>query len=87
MGSQAFFPFLWENIIIMINKNDTFGKRFRELRAEKGLSQIALAKELQVSKSVISLWELDGSDPTLSNLIKISEYFKVSIDFLAGKEQ
>lgn len=71
----------------MENKKNTFGKRFRELRAGKGLSQIALAKELQVSKSVISLWELGGSDPTLSNLIKISDFFDVSIDYLAGKDE
>ena len=69
----------------MENK-ESFGEKLRYLRTEKNLSQIALAKELGVSKSVISLWELDGSDPTLSNLIKISDYFGVSIDFLAGKE-
>ena len=70
----------------MLNNCETFGKRFRELRMEKGLSQIVLPKELHVSKSVISLWELDGSDPTLTNLIKIAEFFNVSIDYLAGRE-
>ncbi len=70
----------------MDKKIESFGERFRYLRIEKGLSQIALAKELQVSKSVISLWELDGSDPTLTNLIKISDFFNVSIDYLAGKD-
>ncbi|MDY6367457.1 MAG: helix-turn-helix transcriptional regulator [Clostridia bacterium] len=70
----------------MDNKKETFGDRFRYLRLEKGLSQIELAKQLQVSKSVISLWELNGSDPTLTNLIKISEFFNVSIDYLAGIE-
>lgn len=67
-------------------EKESFGEKLRVLRTDKGLSQIALAKELNVSKSVISLWELDGSDPTLSNLIKISDFFGVSIDFLAGKE-
>lgn len=67
-------------------EKESFGEKLRNLRTDKGLSQIALAKELNVSKSVISLWELDGSDPTLSNLIKISDFFGVSIDFLAGKE-
>lgn len=71
----------------MKDDRESFGKRFKELRIESGLSQITLAQKLQVSKSVISLWELDGSDPTLSNLIKISDFFGVSIDYLAGKEK
>lgn len=67
--------------------NETFGQRLIELRAEKKLSQHALALELGVGKSVISLWELDKADPTLTNLIKIAEFFDVSIDYLAGLEK
>lgn len=65
---------------------ETFGNRLKELRQEKGIGQIQLAKELNVGKSVISLWELDRCEPTLSNLIKISQFFGVSIDYLAGLE-
>ena len=63
-----------------------FGERLKSLRLEKGLGQIALAKELEVGKSVISLWELNKADPTLNNLIKIAKFFGVSIDYLAGLE-
>lgn len=35
-----------------------FKERLKELRQEKGIGQIQLAKELDVGKSVISLWEL-----------------------------
>lgn len=63
---------------------ETFGERLKNLRREKNLGQIQLAKELGVGKSVISLWELDGCEPTLSNLVKIAEFFDVSIDYLAG---
>ena len=66
---------------------ENFGERLKSLRQEKGLGQIALAKELEVGKSVISLWELNKSDPTLSNLIKIAKFFGVSIDYLAGLEE
>lgn len=65
---------------------ETFGERLRELRIEKGLGQIALAKQLGVGKSVISLWELGQCEPTLGNLIKLSQFFGVSIDYLAGLE-
>ena len=68
-------------------KMENFGERLKSLRLEKGLGQIALAKELEVGKSVISLWELNKSDPTLSNLIKIAKFFGVSIDYLAGLEE
>ncbi len=58
----------------------------RILRAEKGIGQIQLAKELDVGKSVISLWELDKCEPTLSKLVSMAKYFGVSIDYLAGLE-
>ena len=65
---------------------NSFGEKLKALRTEKGLGQVQLAKELKVSKSVISLWETGGSEPTLSNLAKIAAYFNVSIDYLAGIE-
>ena len=65
---------------------ETFGTRLRNLRSEKNIGQIALAKHLGVGKSIISLWEMDKCEPTLSKLIAMSDYFNVSIDYLAGKE-
>ena len=66
---------------------ETFGQRLKNLRSEKGLGQIALAKELGVGKSIISLWEKDECEPTLSKLILLSNFFGVSIDYLAGLEE
>ena len=65
---------------------NTFGQRLLELRKEKQIGQVQLAKEIGVGKSIISLWELDKSEPTLSKLIALSKYFGVSIDYLAGLE-
>ena len=65
---------------------NTFGQRLLELRKEKQIGQVQLAKEIGVGKSIISLWELDKSEPTLSKLIALSTYFGVSIDYLAGLE-
>ncbi len=61
-----------------------FGERLRALRQEKNIGQIQLAKELDVGKSIISLWEIGRCEPTLSRLIAIAQYFHVSIDYLAG---
>lgn len=64
-----------------------FGIKLKELRIEKGIGQIELAKVLGVSKGIISLWENGINEPKLSYLIAISNYFGVSIDYLAGKEE
>lgn len=66
--------------------DNVFKERLRELRQEKQLGQIQLAKELEVGKSIISLWERGECEPTLSKLIAIAKYFGVSIDYLAGLE-
>lgn len=66
---------------------ETFGEKLRYLRQEKNIGQIQLAKNLDVGKSTISLWEQDKCEPTLSKLIAIARYFSVSIDYLAGLEE
>ena len=63
---------------------DSFGQRLKDLMIESKIGQIQLAKEIRVGKSIISLWEQDKCEPTLSKLILLSNYFKVSIDYLAG---
>ena len=65
---------------------ESFGERLKELRLEKTISQVDLAKEIGVGKSIISLWEKNECEPTLSKLIALSDYFGVTIDYLAGKE-
>ena len=64
--------------------NGVFCERLKELRQEKGIGQVQLARELDVGKSIISLWELGKCEPTLSKLVAMSRYFVVSIDYLAG---
>lgn len=66
--------------------NEVFCERLKELRQEKGIGQVQLARELDVGKSIISLWELGKCEPTLSKLVAMSRYFGVSIDYLAGLE-
>lgn len=70
----------------MKNGTNTFGETLKRLRIEAGFSQITLAEKLQVSKCIVSYWENNLSEPTLSNLKKIALLFNVSIDYLAGLE-
>jgi|LGVE01.1.fsa_nt_gb DNA-binding XRE family transcriptional regulator len=53
----------------------------KDLRIRKDLTQLELAEELKVSHQTISNRE-NGQVPPLKELIKIAEFFKVSIDDL-----
>lgn len=63
-----------------------FYERLKELRIEKGVGQIELAKAINVSKGIISLWENGLREPKLSNLIALAKFFEVSLDYLVGLE-
>ncbi len=64
-----------------------FSERLLELRKEKGLSQAKLAMELDISFSVVCYWETNRSEPTAPNLVKIADYFNVSVDYLLGRKE
>ena len=60
------------------------GKRIRELRIEKKLSQAQLGEKLSVSQDTISLWENSKSLPPVDIIIVLAEFFEVSCDYLLG---
>lgn len=62
----------------------TFGESLKELRTSRNISQIELSKEIYVSQSTVSKWENGLINPTMSNLIVLSDYFDISIDELIG---
>ena len=64
----------------------TLGERIIKLRNSKGISQDTLAVALGVSRQSVSKWETDASVPELDKLIKLSEYFEVSLDELIKGE-
>ena len=80
--SSIFANFIEYNIFTM----KIFAERLLELRREKGISQAKLAKELLVSYAVICYWETNRSEPTAPNLLKIADYFDVSVDYLLGRK-
>lgn len=56
------------------------------LRRKSGLSQEQLAEQLSVSRQAISKWESGHSVPDSDKLILISNYFKVSLDYLLKED-
>ncbi len=59
--------------------------RITELRKEKGLSQVGLAKELGVDCSTIAKYETGDRLPDVVMLCKVADYFGVSTDYLLGR--
>lgn len=64
----------------------TMGQRLLALRTQAGLSQEALAEQLEVSRQSISKWETDSSIPDLDKLVRLSEIFGVTLDELVKGE-
>lgn len=56
--------------------------RLRELRKSKGISQLKLAMDLSMSQNSISRYETGSHEADYATLIKIADYFNVSIDYL-----
>lgn len=57
-------------------------KKLKESRIKKGYSQVVVADYLQISRQSISKWENGKNSPDLKNLVKLSEFYEVSIDDL-----
>ncbi|KFN13783.1 helix-turn-helix domain-containing protein [Bacillus pseudomycoides] len=67
-------------------ENNTFGQNLRKLRLLKRLNLNALGKELDVTGSAISAWELGKKEPNFDMLLKIAKYFMVSTDYLLNHQ-
>ena len=60
------------------------GQKIKQLRTQRNISQVALAKQLGVSKSVISSYENEIHYPPYDVLLQIARLFGVSTDYLLG---
>ena len=59
-----------------------FEEKLMALRKKGGMSQEELADQLGVSRQAISRWELGTTLPDAPNLLKLSDLFSVSVDYL-----
>jgi transcriptional regulator with XRE-family HTH domain len=65
----------------------TLSCRMRDLRKERHLTQAQLAKIIDVSHSTLSQYESGSRRPNYQLILKLSDVFGVSIDYLLGKSQ
>lgn len=58
------------------------GKKIKSLRKDNKITQEELARKIGISTSMIGMYETDARKPSYEVLIKIADYFKVSLDYL-----
>ena len=64
-----------------------FNERLKLLRKEKGLTQMQAAEALGINYRHYQRLESDGTAPNYANLVQISDFFGVSLDYLAGRAE
>lgn len=72
---------------INLGGEDMFCNRLKDLREEAKISQSYLAKQLYVSQQTVAKWELNKTTPNPDMLIKIADYFDVTVDYLIGRNE
>lgn len=60
-------------------------ERLKELRAAKKITQREVAEVLDVAPRNVQNFEYGTARPKLDNVVKIADYFDVSIDYLVGR--
>jgi transcriptional regulator with XRE-family HTH domain len=61
------------------------GERLKQLRLEKSLTQIGLAKIFNTSHATINRYEKGVNEPDSETINKFADYFNVTADFLLGR--
>ncbi|MGB3366423.1 MAG: helix-turn-helix domain-containing protein [Acidaminobacteraceae bacterium] len=65
---------------------NSFGENVKKLRKAKGISQKVLARDLEISQGTIANYEKDNRFPKEKILLKLADYFEVSVDHLIGRD-
>lgn len=64
----------------------SLAEKLVSLRKQKGLTQMDLAEQLNVSRQAISRWEVGAAIPSTENLRVLSELYETSVDYLLNDE-
>lgn len=59
--------------------------RLKELRKKNGITQVDFAKAFNISTGTIGNWETGAREPDAQTLLKIANYFGVTVDYLLGE--
>jgi transcriptional regulator with XRE-family HTH domain len=73
--------------VINDRKMNSFGKKIRECRDAKGLSQSELARQLNTNHSIIGKYERDEVKPTIDVVKKIAQVLDTTVGYLLGETE
>lgn len=59
--------------------------RLKELRKKKKISQLKLAMDLHMNQNTISRYENQEREADYETLVRLADYFDVSLDYLLGR--
>lgn len=63
-----------------------FSVIFKDLRKSENLNQEEIAKKFNLTRSTISDWENERSEPNIYQLTELAKHFSCSVDYLLGLE-
>lgn len=66
---------------------NVLGENIKRLRKQRGIKQATLASALNIGRQTISAYECGITLPDIFLLIRIADYFGVSLDELTGRQK
>ncbi|WP_374788052.1 helix-turn-helix domain-containing protein [Lactococcus lactis] len=64
-----------------------FAEQLKTLRKINGITQKELAEKLKIKQNSYSDWENGKSEPNIEMLVRLADYFDVSVDYLLGRKR
>ena len=67
-----------------MTRKETMAQRIRKCRTDRGLTQREAAIYCDITERAFQNYELMNREPKVEILVRIAEFFQVSLDYLAG---
>ncbi len=64
-----------------------FSDNLKYLLQIRRMNPMMLAKDIQVPKSIVYEWTHGQREPSMDNLLKLADYFSVSLEYLTGRPE
>ena len=61
--------------------------RLKELRKARRITQLKLAMDLNLTQNTVSRYETGEREPGIAELVRIADYFHISVDYLVERTQ
>jgi DNA-binding XRE family transcriptional regulator len=82
-GRRDFFAMgnIYNASNVMLN---SLGEKLRALRFEKEMTISEVASKLNIGTMTLCEYELGHRDPIMSNILKLAEFYDISVNYLFG---